>query len=37
MQVNQLHPIFAAEATGVDFAAPTERQPVQALHDLIHR
>ena len=37
MPVNQLHPIFAAEATGVDFAAPPERQPVQALHDLIHR
>jgi alpha-ketoglutarate-dependent 2,4-dichlorophenoxyacetate dioxygenase len=37
MQVSPLHPVFAAEVTGIDFAALPAQQPVQALHDAIHR
>jgi alpha-ketoglutarate-dependent 2,4-dichlorophenoxyacetate dioxygenase len=37
MRVSPLHPLFAAEVTGVDFDAPPAQQPVGALHDAIHR
>jgi alpha-ketoglutarate-dependent 2,4-dichlorophenoxyacetate dioxygenase len=36
MHVNPLHPVFAAEVTGIDFTAPSQRQPVRDLHDAIH-
>jgi alpha-ketoglutarate-dependent 2,4-dichlorophenoxyacetate dioxygenase len=37
MQVSPLHPLFAAEVAGVDFAAPPAQQPARTLHDAIHR
>jgi alpha-ketoglutarate-dependent 2,4-dichlorophenoxyacetate dioxygenase len=37
MHVNPLHPLFAAEVTGIDFTAPSQRQPVRDLHEAIHR
>jgi alpha-ketoglutarate-dependent 2,4-dichlorophenoxyacetate dioxygenase len=37
MKINQLHPLFAAEVTGIDLAATLTPQAAQALDDAINR
>jgi hypothetical protein len=37
MKINQLHPLFAAEVTGIDLAAPLAPEAAQALDDAINR
>jgi alpha-ketoglutarate-dependent 2,4-dichlorophenoxyacetate dioxygenase len=37
MKINQLHPLFAAEVTGIDLAAPLGPDAAQALDDAVNR
>ncbi len=37
LDIRLLHPAFAAEVIGFDFAAPPERMPARAVRDAIHR
>lgn len=37
LDINPLHPIFAAEVHGFDFAAPADRLPMQEVRDAINK